>query len=531
MAAGDFADSNPNNSTAYADVLDDLKQRNLAVGQMFHDTPVNPIAGFMRWVRDSATTGHLEEYPDAGSTWVAHALTVAGGGTGATTAGGARTALEIGTMGTQAANNVAITGGTIGTGGGGDRVDSVDSSGSGTFGSIVCAGSIATPTTITCSGVLSTTNTTATAITSGGGISAAGSIVTTGTGPHVIGGVTTDYTRLKLTGAFTSGGAANAAEALLVEGIITGHSGDSSFLAGTRLSNDFVTGRAVSNVAQLYLTEPTLDVSAGAVTNSAAIYINSVATEAANNYAILVNTGATKLGGTLECTDTGVASLKVGGGLTIGTGSVTLVGTDGKISGPLSSTIIDNLSGANLTTLNLGQAANTGTVATARLGSGTASSSTFLRGDQSWAALALGLPILQIVTASTTTLLQSASGTYVDTNLTASITPAATANKILVFISQDAIASHVNPSTYSGAGMDMQVLRDATVLGNPVLDGRNMYQGSHGPVTFIGYDSPSSTSALTYKTQVKCTSTATNNRVFCQRDSTQSTIILIEIDN
>ncbi len=41
-------------------------------------------------------------------------------------------------------------------------------------------------------------------------------------------------------------------------------------------------------------------------------------------------------------------------------------------------------SGASLTHLNLGDSNNTGTVATARLGTGTASSSTFLRGDGSW---------------------------------------------------------------------------------------------------------------------------------------------------
>ena len=169
---GDFADSNPNNSTAYADVLGDLKARNLAVAEMFHDAPSNPSPGFMRWVRDTATTGNLEEYPDSGTTWVAHALTLAGGGTGGTDAGTARTALGIGTMGTQAANAVAITGGTVGTGSGSDRITSVSASGSGTFGSLVCAGTIATPTNITASGVISTTNTSATAFTVGGGITA-----------------------------------------------------------------------------------------------------------------------------------------------------------------------------------------------------------------------------------------------------------------------------------------------------------------------------------------------------------------------
>jgi hypothetical protein len=86
----------------------------------------------------------------------------------------------------------------------------------------------------------------------------------------------------------------------------------------------------------------------------------------------------------LTVSGTGASSLDVGGGLNIGTGDVALIGTDGKINGPLSSTIIDDLSGANLTTLAAGNISS-GTVATARLGSGTASSATFLRGDQSWA--------------------------------------------------------------------------------------------------------------------------------------------------
>jgi len=89
----------------------------------------------------------------------------------------------------------------------------------------------------------------------------------------------------------------------------------------------------------------------------------------------------------LTISGTGASSLDVGGGLNIGTGDVSLIGTDGKINGPLSSTIIDDLSGANLTSLAAGNISS-GTVATARLGSGTASSATFLRGDSSWASAA-----------------------------------------------------------------------------------------------------------------------------------------------
>ena len=52
---------------------------------------------------------------------------------------------------------------------------------------------------------------------------------------------------------------------------------------------------------------------------------------------------------------TWATDLDVAGGLEAGSGDVALVGTDGKINGPLSSTILDDLSGANLTGLDAGQ--------------------------------------------------------------------------------------------------------------------------------------------------------------------------------
>ena len=72
-------------------------------------------------------------------------------------------------------------------------------------------------------------------------------------------------------------------------------------------------------------------------------------------------------------------------------------------------------------------AISSGTIATARLGSGTASSSTFLRGDQTYAAAGGGKinQVLQSVQLSTQTF-SGVGTTWTDcTNLTVDITPSA----------------------------------------------------------------------------------------------------------
>ena len=125
---------------------------------------------------------------------------------------------------------------------------------------------------------------------------------------------------------------------------------------------------------------------------------------------------AARLPAKVTVTSSDADALDVTGGLTIGSGDVALVGTDGKLSGPLSSTIIDDLSGANLTTLSAA-ALSSGTVPTARLGSGTADSSVFLRGDSSWVAAAApvaGYVVTLADVANTTTKTAFATATIAD---------------------------------------------------------------------------------------------------------------------
>ena len=123
-------------------------------------------------------------------------------------------------------------------------------------------------------------------------------------------------------------------------------------------------------------------------------------------------------------------------------GTTLTLGTSGDtVSIPSGVTLANSgtMTGVPVPTTGIAASAiSSGTIATARLGSGTASSSTFLRGDQTYAE-AGGGKVLQVVmgtnnsyqtstTSSTLTDVLSASATTWET----AITPSATSSKILV---------------------------------------------------------------------------------------------------
>ena len=109
--------------------------------------------------------------------------------------------------------------------------------------------------------------------------------------------------------------------------------------------------------------------------------------------------------------------------------------------------------------------------------------------------------ILQVVSQNIGTLVTNNTGSYADTGVTVDITPSATSSKILVIATINGI---VKKSGNSGTGLILQLQRDGSGLSlaysghNGVND--NVYMST---VTYGYVDSPSSTSALTYKVQFK----------------------------
>ena len=141
-------------------------------------------------------------------------------------------------------------------------------------------------------------------------------------------------------------------------------------------------------------------------------------------------------------------------------------------------------------------------------------------------ASGVGGKVLQVVNADTGTQVNTTSTSFVDTNLTASITPSSASNKILVIINQSCGKNN------SDVWCVFQILRGATQIGgNP--SGESIGYTANSDYNFMGMaynvnflDTPSTTSSVTYKTQFK---TQGSNGARVQPDGCKSFITLIEI--
>tara|TARA_R110000851_G_scaffold248438_1_gene400939 strand:- start:92 stop:664 length:573 start_codon:yes stop_codon:yes gene_type:complete len=142
--------------------------------------------------------------------------------------------------------------------------------------------------------------------------------------------------------------------------------------------------------------------------------------------------------------------------------------------------------------------------------------------------------ILQVVNATTGTLVSNTNTTYVDTTLSASITPTSASSKILVLVNQAYYMS--SSSNYMGNGV--RVLRGSTVIYQPNGDetgtvgdydfyiGGGSSNSSYGRGSITLLDSPNTTSATTYKTQGRSYGVST---VTYQIAEAYSTITLLEV--
>lgn len=151
--------------------------------------------------------------------------------------------------------------------------------------------------------------------------------------------------------------------------------------------------------------------------------------------------------------------------------------------------------------------------------------------DFTWATAAGGGgKVLQVVQATTTTSTSVASTSYTDTGLSATITPSSASSKILVLVNQRFRMERSNDSI----NMASQLLRGATVVYLQEFDA-NLYIAGTTLAILGGYsnanylDSPATTSAITYKTQGKVSTTSNGGVVVFQEGSTISSIILMEI--
>lgn len=133
--------------------------------------------------------------------------------------------------------------------------------------------------------------------------------------------------------------------------------------------------------------------------------------------------------------------------------------------------------------------------------------------------------ILQVVNATYSTSTSNTSSTYIDTGLTATITPTSSSNKILIILSHNGCGKDSNNTQ-----MGLRLLRGATQIAK--LEDPAGYTNSSavnyfGSISTCYLDSPATVSTTTYKTQFA--SLANLPSVNVQGNSSVSTITLMEV--
>jgi|TARA_R110001606_G_C15128842_1_gene623091 hypothetical protein len=136
--------------------------------------------------------------------------------------------------------------------------------------------------------------------------------------------------------------------------------------------------------------------------------------------------------------------------------------------------------------------------------------------------------VIQVVNGTTYANASIGGASFVDTNLTATITPTSTSSKILVFVTQPFTFTTATSTTRDTR---TQLLRGSTVISSGWQEWY-IYIGSFTSTNFTWavtkLDSPNTTSATTYKTQMYISGSTAD--LYAQKGSnTDSYITLMEI--
>ena len=233
-----------------------------------------------------------------------------------------------------------------------------------------------------------------------------------------------------------------------------------------------------------------------------------------------------------------ISSISNTGTLTLPTSTDTLVGratTDTLTNKTLTSPALTTPTISTLTT-NGDLVYGTGSGALSRLGIGSSAQVlTVASGVPVWATPAGGGgKVLQVVQATTTTSTEVTSSTFTDSTLTATITPTLDTSKVLVLVTQNL---YITGGGAADQGGGMRLLRGATEIFARTksqtfsinVTGASGGTGLRLDANLHYLDSPATTSATTYKTQIAVDKTASSGVIYAQLSSAVATIILLEI--
>ena len=162
-----------------------------------------------------------------------------------------------------------------------------------------------------------------------------------------------------------------------------------------------------------------------------------------------------------------------------------------------------------------------GTVDAGTLATNSVDSAELVNGSVDAVKLASGVggKVLQVVSASGGGVVNSSSNSFVDTGLSAAITPSATSSKILVFVDQHITSGAAANWTGFGIFRGSSSIKDTSYIQRSGGGYFSTQVASHT------LDSPNTTSATTYKTMFK----ASSGTAAANDNSAPSTITLIEI--